>query len=327
MGINHSRCRLACRLLRFGLQFGLLLSFAVTAASQAESLSILSQNMNRLFDDVDDGNQEKRLTSNKFQARVNDAATRFAEDFGLPHIIALQEVENLNVLKQIAARVLKRHGIVYRAVLIPGQDVSSINLGFLVQDVVNIKKVEQLFRKQRMPPGANPLFSRPPLLLHACYQSRCLHLVNLHLRSMRGIDTGAQGERVARKRQRQAEMVAIWSNRLQQFKPAVAFMLLGDFNALTPADKHVDVAGLLRGRPDNSRARLMSRDLVNPDLVDLTRRIPQQQRYSYIYRQRKQQLDYMYVSAPLAGLVNHIAYSRIDYRFSDHAGLLVWLDW
>jgi endonuclease/exonuclease/phosphatase family metal-dependent hydrolase len=323
MGIHHSRCQLACILLLFGL----LLSVAVTAPAQAEPLSILSQNMNRLFDDVDDGNQEKRLTSNKFQARVNDAAARFADDFGLPHIIALQEVENLNVLEQIAARIRQRHSIVYRAVLIPGQDVSSINIGFLVQDAVDIKKIEQLFREQLMPPGTNPLFSRPPLLLQVCYRARCVYLLNLHLRSMRGIDTDTQGERVARKRRRQAEIVAIWSNRLQQLDPAAEFMLLGDFNALTPADEHVDIAGLLRGSPDNSRARLMSRDLVNPDLVDLTRRIPQQQRYSYIYRQHKQQLDYMFVSAPLADLVSHIAYSRIDYRFSDHAGLLVWLDW
>ena len=66
--------------------------------------------------------------------------------------------------------------------------------------------------------------------------------------------------------------------------PQAHLLLLGDFNALTPADEHVDVAGILRGVPDNSRARLMARDVIDPDLIDLTRRIPARQRYSYIFR-------------------------------------------
>jgi len=304
-----------------------LLSVAIPASAPAASLSILSQNMNRLFDDVDDGNREERLSSDLFQRRVNDAAIRYAANFELPHIIALQEVENLNVLEQVAERISERYGIVYQTILIPGQDISSINLGFLVQDVVKIKKVEQLFRENRLPFDSSPLFSRPPLLLEACYLARCLHLLNLHLRSMRGIGSATHGERVVLKRHHQAETIALWINHQQKLDPALELMLLGDFNALTPADEYVDIAGLLLGNPDNSRADLIARDLINPDLVDLTRRIPQKQRYSYIYRQRKQQLDYMFVSASLAERLSHISYSRIEYRFSDHAGLLVRLDW
>lgn len=104
-------------------------------------------------------------------------------------------------------------------------------------------------------------------------------------------------------------------------------MLLGDFNALTPTDKHVDVAGIIRGNPDNEPTRLPGRDLIEPDLVDLTELIPSAERYSFIYRHRKQQLDYMYVNQSFAADVETIAFSRIDYRFSDHAGLLVWLEW
>jgi hypothetical protein len=87
------------------------------------------------------------------------------------------------------------------------------------------------------------------------------------------------------------------------------------------------VAGIIRGSPDNSRSRLMSRDLLNPDLIDLTRRIPAQRRYSYIYRQKKQQLDYMYANQPLANAIDGIVFSSIDYSFSDHAGLLAWYSW
>jgi phosphate uptake regulator len=77
---------------------------------------------------------------------------------------------------------------------------------------------------------------------------------------------------------------------------------------------HVDVAGIIRGNPQNRNTRIQGRDLVEPDLVDLTRLIAPQERYSFIFRRKKQQLDYM--------LVN-----RIEKRFSDHAGLLARFNW
>jgi endonuclease/exonuclease/phosphatase family metal-dependent hydrolase len=255
------------------------------------------------------------------------AATRFANDFGLPQIMALQEIENLNVLRRIATDLRKRYGTEYRAVLIPGNDISSSNIGFLVQDGLRIARIEQLFHEQRFGNRPEPLFSRPPLLLEVCRDTRCVSLLNLHLRSMRGIDKASQSERVARKRRQQAETVALWVHRFQQQKPRADLLLLGDFNALTPADAHVDIAGILLGSPDNSQVRLRARDLLDPDLIDLTRRIPPDRRYSYIFRQRRQQLDYMFSNAALASRVEHIAYSPVDYGFSDHAGLLARFSW
>jgi predicted extracellular nuclease len=143
---------------------------------------------------------------------------------------------------------------------------------------------------------------------------------------MRGIDSPDKGERVARKRLRQAEMIAAWINRYQQTADT-ALLVLGDFNALTPADQHVDVAGIIRGSPDNTRARLMSRDLLDPDLIDLTRQIPAPERYSYIFRQNRQQLDYMFASQSLARRLDGIKFGSIDYSFSDHAGLIAWYQW
>ncbi len=322
MEVNHSRNRPVVE----RLTVCSLLLIACTAA-QAETFSVLSQNMNRLFDDIDDGNQEQVLSSKHFRDRIDRAVDKIADDFALPQVIALQEVENLNVLQQIADGIHRRHAIDYRAILHPGQDISAINLGFLVQSSVTIRKSQQLFREQRLKSTASPLFSRPPLLLDACYRNRCLSLINLHLRSMRGIDSADEGKRVARKRLQQAQTLARWINQQQRNKPDAWLMLLGDFNALTPADRHVDVAGIIRGSPDNSRTRLVSADLVDPDLVDLTRQIPRHRRYSYIFRQRKQQLDYIYVNQPLAAVRSSVEFGRIDYAFSDHAGLLARFHW
>jgi hypothetical protein len=291
----------------------LILSLALLAASaQAEPLQVLSQNMNRFFDDVDDGNKEKILSRGRFRQRVETAAEKFADAFELPHIIALQEIENRNVLAQIAAEIERRHGARYRPILIPGHDPSGINLAYLVRYGVEIIKVEQLFGDKTHGAHANPLFSRPPLYLEACYIGNCLVLLNLHLRSMRGINSDDDGDRVRRKRLAQAETIAAWSNRLQSSEPGLSLLILGDLNALTPGDVHVDVAGI---------------DLVEPDLVDLTRLIAPQERYSFIFRRKKQQLDYMLVNRDFAGEVEAIAFSRIEKRFSDHAGLLARFNW
>lgn len=301
-----------------------LLLVPVAPALSAEPLRVLSQNMDQLFDNVDDGNNERIVSRKRFQKRVESAANKFGNHFGMPHIIALQEVENLNVLRQIAAEIEDRYHVNYRAILRRGQDTSGINLGYLVREDVKIRKVDQLFTDRVFKMTGKPLFTRPPLYLEACYLENCLSLVNVHLRSMRGIGSS---ERVRRKRLGQAETIAVWSNRFQQSRSGESLLLLGDFNALNPSDRHVDVVGIISGNPDNKTARLSAPDLVEPDLVDLTRLIPSARRYSFIYRQQKQQLDYMFINRDFAADVEAIVYSRIDYKFSDHAGLLAWFSW
>ncbi len=306
----------------------LLLALLLSGAAQAgEQLLVLSQNMNRLFDDVDDGNNEKRLSRERFRQRVTAAAEKFGGRYGLPQIIALQEIENLNVLNRIAAAIETGYATRYRAILLPGNDLSGINVGFLVHPDIEVRRVEQLFRERRFGAEGEPLFSRPPLALEACLVEKCLTLLNLHLRSMRGIDDSRRGPRVRRKRLRQAETVAAWSDRLQKSNPPTSFMMLGDFNALTPADEFVDVAGILRGNPRSQGTALRGRDLIEPDLVDLTASIPASKRYSFLYRKQKQQLDYMLVNRDFDGELEAIGFSRIDYGFSDHAGLLARFSW
>lgn len=301
---------------------------APVSAAQADApLRVLSQNMNRLFDDVDDGNREKILTRERFQQRVAAAAKKFTDDYGLPHIIALQEVENVNVLRAIAAGIERRSGAKFRPVLMPGNDVSGINLGYLVRRGIEIRNAGQLFRERDFGFDGSALFSRPPLYLEACYIANCLTLLNLHLRSMRDIGDAVKGNRVRQKRLRQAETVADWSNRQLRSNPGISLLLLGDFNALTPPDAFVDVAGILRGNPIRSGVALPGRDLLDPDLIDLTELIPAPQRYSFIFRRKRQQLDYMLVNQGFGAAVEAIQFGRIDYRFSDHAGLLARFRW
>ena len=287
--------------------------------ASADTIRIASQNLNRLFDDVDDGNHEKIETRKKFHQRLKSTAEVIVQQFQVAHIIAFQEVENINVLERLADQVAEQGGQEYRAILQPGNDISSINVGYLIRGDLRVKSTRQLFKANRI--GYAPLFSRPPLLVKVCLQS-CLTLVNLHLRSMRGLRSAKKGKRVSSKRLKQANELAKWVDRFQSEHPQQSLMLLGDFNALTPHDGITDIVGTIIGDPDNNDVRFPSLDLVKRDLVDLTRQIPAADRFSYIYKGRQQILDYILINQNFKPKLKHIRFEKVNRAFSDHAGLL-----
>lgn len=308
-----------CLLTVFYICIGLTLS---SSAYAEEPLRIVSQNMHRIFDNVDDGSNEKVFSSAKFYRKVDMAASIIVSQFALPDILALQEVENRNVLSEITRSIKARSGVGYQIVLLDGNDISSINVAYLVKNKFEIKSIKQLFKHQRLPYDTNLLFSRPPLYLEACIKSNCLSLLNLHLRSMRGIRSNTKGKRVRLKRLEQASSIAQWINDFQQSRPGDSLLVLGDFNGLTPSDPYVDVVGTIIGKPDNSNTRISATDWIKEDLTDLTRFITPLDRYSYIYRKKKQILDYMLSSSRFKPRLVDIAFGRINYAFSDHAALI-----
>lgn len=292
-----------------------------------ESIRIVSQNMNRFLDNIDDGKNEKIFSKAGFDQKVEAASTKIINQFNLPDILALQEVENRNVLARISEAVHDRSGIRYRLVLLEGNHSTDINVAYLIKHRFNIKSALQLFKRERLAYDQSMLFSRPPLYLEACIESNCLSLLNLHLRSMRGIRSASKGERVRLKRLEQSSIIARWLDSFQQSRPRDSLMVLGDFNGLTPSDAYVDVVGTILGKPNNLNTEIQAVDWVSRDLIDLTRSIPKPKRYSYIYRKQKQILDYMLTNSGFKPRLINIAFSRIDYKFSDHAALVADFAW
>lgn len=306
--------------------FFLLLS-GVINQGQAQSLTILSQNANRLFDNIDDGNKERVLSTSQFRSKTNRLSRLIGKQYDLPDVIALQEVENGNVLARLIDNLKNTHDVHYNPVLIQGQDTSGINVAFLVHPDWQIDQRSQLLKQARLSSDQSPLYSRPPLLLRLCQGTECLSIINLHLRSMRGLRSAKRGDWVANKRLQQASELARWIDNFQQQNPTEILLLVGDFNALTPADEHVDVRGILLGQGDHPGTRIRERDLIKRDLTDLTLNIPARSRYSYLYRGKKQQLDYLLSNQAKRLTVDEVGYSRIDYKLSDHAALYARLRW
>ncbi len=79
--------------------------------------------------------------------------------------------------------------------------------------------------------------------------------------------------------------------------------------------------------PDNRATRLPGKDLFDPDLIDLTLSIPAGRRYSFVFRGRNQQLDYMLVNHHFDAKLDAIAFASIERDLSDHAGLYAMFSW
>ncbi|MBL6999799.1 MAG: endonuclease/exonuclease/phosphatase family protein [Gammaproteobacteria bacterium] len=290
------------------------------AAAEPGTLQVVTQNLNRFYDDHQDGQKEIVYSSRKYQQRLLKLAQKIATEFNFADVIAFQEVENRTVLLQLSRLIKQTYDQHYNVVLQEGNDVSGIDVGFLIHSKLPIKAVQSLFKNKLSQNKGGKLFSRPPLLVKVC-PSHCITFVNVHLRSMRGLNTNQRQQRIMLKRQSQAETLARWIQQFQSRNPQESLVILGDFNALTPSDAYVDVIGTIIGKPDQTRPQLKSRDLVSRDLIDLSLRVPAALRYSYRYRGKNQLLDYALVSDNLADKVSDVSFSQINYAFSDHAAL------
>lgn len=310
------------------ISLGILLCLFASQTSASDSLRIVSQNMHRFFDNIDNGNKrETILSTRKFQAKIRLTAHKIITEFELPDIIAVQEVENLNTLNLLIQHIQQSTKLRYHAILREGNDVSGMNVGFLIQSKYRVTSINQLFKTNKLKLDKSPLFSRPPLLVQVCEQLNCISIINLHLRSMRGIRKKSSKQRVNAKRLEQASVIARWIDQYQRSHPDNSIIVLGDFNALTPSDRYVDVVGTIKGNPDNRITQFKTRDWIQKDLIDATKRVSLRNRYSYIYHKKKQILDYMLISSNFESSLKHIRFSQIDYRFSDHAGLIADFSW
>lgn len=292
----------------------------VAAAGQ---VTVATQNLWRLFDDIDDGNGEV-VTHERYRQHLDKLARQIAGVLQAPDVVAVQEAESRKVLADLAAAVQARDPARrYRAVLLEGHDRSGIDVGFLVRADWTLRQARQLFADRRH--NHAWLFDRPPLWLQLeTPRGQRLDLVNVHLRSLIGSDAGgAEGRRVARKRRRQAELLAGWVQAQLAQQPGTPLVLLGDFNASPGAARGLDVLGLLQ----------------QAGLNDLVLRLPPAERWTYVHACRAEALDHIMVSPALLPAVAGIAVSRGNagvywrrdrepgtaLRSSDHDGLELYL--
>ncbi|HEX2138672.1 MAG TPA: hypothetical protein VHG33_03060, partial [Woeseiaceae bacterium] len=322
-------------------------------AREAGEFTIGSLNLFRLFDDVNDPpdtntqgepRDDSVVSTDEYERRLAKFAAYILEVLDAPDILAVQEAEKLGVLEDLAAVISAVNpGVVYTAYLEEGNDIGTIDVGFLVRNTVAVDDVTQLGRDEIFDFDMSPLHDRPPLLL----QGRIIvgddypvSVMVVHNRSLGGIeDTGSNGDRVRLKRLTQAQSIAARVQAMQVDNPDLRLAIVGDFNAFEFTDGFVDAVGQIAGSFDPDRNLLSGPDLVTPDLINQVLSIGSQERYSFIFDGSAQVLDHALTSMALDGSVRGLEYGRgnadaaenlIDdattpLRSSDHDGLVLFV--
>ena len=87
-----------------------------------------------------------------------------------PDILAVQEAEKIEVLQDLASDIAALDAsVVYTAYLVEGNDIGTIDIGFLVRDNVQVDAVTQLGKNETFVDPTDGsidlVHDRPPLLL------------------------------------------------------------------------------------------------------------------------------------------------------------------
>jgi hypothetical protein len=299
----------------------------------ADELTVGSLNVFRLFDDVDDppsANANGEVIRNdtvvstaEYLRRRNKLVVHILDVLQAPDILAVQEVEKLEVLQDLASDIaLVEPGVQYAAYLVEGNDVGTIDVGFLVRDTVAVDGLTQHGYDEIFTLDGSLLNDRPPLLLEGRYVAggadSPISVIVVHNRSLGGIDDPVDGDRVRQKRLAQAQSVAQLVQDLQTADPSVPLTVVGDFNAFEFTDGYVDVIGQIKGDFDPAQNLLSGPDLVSPDLVDQVLSLPAAERYSFVFDGSAQVLDH-------ALIFDDATPANLALRSSDHDGFVLYV--
>lgn len=287
--------------------------------------TVVSFNLDRFFDSTDDGSKnDVVVTGNVFQTRLNKASLAVRKQLRLPDIIGVQEVENLATLQALADKINGDHvqeggsNPSYTAHLVEGNDSEGLNVGFLLKSSRAAFESATLLGKTSTfinPASGQPetLNDHPPLRLRAAFTSSAgasfpVTVIVNNLLSRSGIDDETVGAHVRAKRRAQAEFLA---NLLQaeQADTDAHVIAVGDFNSFQFNDGYVDVMGTVVGNPTPAdQVILASSDLVNPDFLNITDRVPAANHYSVISGGNAQALDHILTSRNMLPLLSYVTY-------------------
>jgi predicted extracellular nuclease len=259
----------------------------------ADTLRITAFNVENLFPvggQLDGGT----VSAEEYAERRDEVAAAISERLKRPDVVAVEEVVNLAVLRDLAATLGG-----YSAYLEEGNDERGIDVGFLIKDTVTATNVRQLGKTatESLParcsdvPGG--LFDRPPLAVDV---------------------TGANG----------LELTVIVNHFSSKGAPdecreAQAAFVRDEVVGLEAAGRQVVVGGDLNAFEDESALTTLQDGRTS--LTNLWDRAPEQERYSFAFQGRLQTLDHLLVTDGLDAAVLDFRYAHFDNDFHDREGV------
>jgi len=254
---------------------------------QANQFSLMTWNAENVFDAKEPNPKDPPLpTPSQYHLALAKMAATIV-NAGYPTVVGLQEIENIDVLKDLAAQnAIKEQA--YQPVLIEGMDSRGIDVGYLVRGDAEILDVQQY----DAPEG---LTSRPPLVIKVAItlpeKPIEFYVINNHFTSM-----SAGVEITEPRRNAQAQWnVHILEDIIRKNDPNAMVAIMGDLNSFF-----------------NSKPIQTLRDAGLKHVLDF---LPADQRYTYIFQGKSQAIDHMMVTTNLYDLLQDVVVLHINADF------------
>ena len=259
--------------------------------AEAPGFSLMTWNVENLFDiQYPHPSSPPRPRKAEYEVDLTKVANTLLAA-GAPTIVGLQEVENIDVMEDLAAHELLSP-FAYIPVLIDGTDSRGIDVAYLVRgDRAQILEVQQFIA----PEG---LTSRPPLLIKVQLdigdENRVLYVLNNHFTSLAGGEAATEPRRAAQ---------SAWNveiiDRLRAADPDAHIVVMGDLNSFYDS-LPIDI-------------------LRESGLRHVFDVLPGEERYTYIYQGVAQTLDHILVSPSLWESLEgvHILHTNADFAMPD----------
>jgi hypothetical protein len=321
----------------------------------ANDLTIGSFNMERFYNDVNEGNGAVTLTTAAYQRRLAKASLAIRNVMRMPDLIGLEEVEGqrnggtaVPVIQDIVNKVNADAAAAgqgnpnYSYCIGVTNDSSAITVAIIYKQdkaqLVSCTMYGQSTQYNEPGGGSNLLNDRPPMVLAANVSAPGsdsalpVRLVANHLRSLSGIDEpgAANGDRVRAKRNEQAKYLAnlITGNADQtaNWNLTDNLVIVGDFNAYQVNEGYVDVMNCIAGNPADANAQYTTaaQSAVSPactaipvpSLTLLTLANPAGL-YSYSFSGTAQTIDHVLLNSKANARFRQIVYARNDADFPE----------
>jgi len=263
----------------------ILLILALSPPVNGQEFSVMFYNVENLFDTVDDTTRNdeeflpdgsRRWTANRYNKKISalSRAISAAGEWDLPALIGLCEVENEEVVKDLAFGTILSAGN-YGVVHTDSPDLRGIDVALLYRhDYFRIAEVRSWVPER---PDNDPFLSRNLLYVKAVMDRDTLHVIVCHFPSRRGGVLATQGAR-----EEMAELLRARTDSLLSAVADAAIIVMGDFNAgpgdeimkdITRGDLLVNAAGLIpSGGMGTYRYQgqweVIDQFLVSPSLAD-----------------------------------------------------------
>lgn len=260
------------------------------------TLSVATFNVQNFFDEADDPTKSDTIFSKEEVAAKISQLGKAIRKLGVD-VLVLQEVENKALLDRLNAEELSSLNYAHVR-LVEGNDVRGIDVALLSRYPVP-RAISHTWDRFQAPEGGtqNYGFSRDCLeaTIEAAPGRELLLLVN-HLRATQWNEV----EESLTRRHAQAKRVREIADQL----------LLGH------PDRNLAVIGDLNDLPESETLKLIVDG--SPKFVDITLTVPEQHRYTSVYKGEKQQIDHFLVSPGLqADLIEGSVWFDHSSEFSD----------